>query len=537
MRRLAALLIACSCMTSAHAVELAPTFRDGCVLQHGVVLPVWGYAAAGATVTVQLGTGSTSVTADAAGSWRAVLPARAPGATGLTLSASATGETSATVADVAIGEVWILGGQSNMQWTFENTRNRKGELGVAPPEALTRVRLFMVTDVVSGTPARLLPTSADWPVPTGFAAASWRAASIENLLPSSMTGYHFARLRTQEVPWPIGLISVARGGTHIETWMDGAGIATAFGDPIPSPPPVTRTPTAPVGSSNKAPTQRYNGTIFPIAGHAAAGVLWYQGEDNGRNGDSAVIYDRLLAGMRAQWRAIWGQADLPFVVVQLHANSSYGNYWPEVRDGQRRAVLTDPRSRLLPTADILGGLHPGDRAPLGPRLAAAARSLIEGTGPGDAPIPRRAVRQPGSGSVTIHCDDPAPLVFGAPALTGAEPVFQLLADGIWHPATASISGGVVSVSASGIAAPTALRYGWHEEPLLTLLAADGLPVSPCELAVESTASLQRTVSVDVPGRSGLFANTHGASLPLPAVFSGLPTEQSLTIALLTGGDG
>jgi sialate O-acetylesterase len=522
----------------AAAIELAPPFRDGAVLQHGQPIPVWGYAAAGAAVTVQLAGETRATIAATDGYWRVTLPAQAPGPTGLTLSASATGEATTTVTDVAIGEVWVLSGQSNMQWSFESTRDRKGRLRVDAPGDLPRVRLFMISDAVSGAPCRTVPASDQWPAPSGTAADRWRAATATHLLPTSMTGYHMAAQRTTEVSWPIGLLQVARGGTSIETWMNYPSIDRALDNAPGTPPAAVRFPTPAEGGGTKDKTYRWNGTIHPIAGYAISGVVWYQGEDNARNGETAVLYDRLLGEMRFLWRNTWQQGELPFIVVQLHANSNYGRFWPEVRDGQRRAVLADARSRLVPTADILRLLHPGERRALGQRLAIAARSLIDGDGPGQAPIPRQATRSAGSGTVSIAVSGSGTLTFAPPVLPGTPPVFQLRQGGVWREATATLSGGTLLVSAPDTATPDAVRYGWQDEPRLTVFTTDGLPMSPCALDVTiAGAAPTRSIAVDILGATGVSAEVGGTTRVLPASYTDRDPTASTVIHFVSGGNG
>jgi sialate O-acetylesterase len=56
------------------------------------------------------------------------------------------------------------------------------------------------------------------------------------------------------------------------------------------------------------------------------------------------------------------------------------------------------------------------------------------------------------------------------AIAGADQTF------VW--ATATIDGSTVVVSAPGIAAPVAVRYGWASNPACNLYGKEGLPASP-----------------------------------------------------------
>ena len=63
------------------AAELRPArvFSDGMVVQRGVPVPVWGWAAANARVTASLGGQTRTATADATGAWRVAFPAMKAG--------------------------------------------------------------------------------------------------------------------------------------------------------------------------------------------------------------------------------------------------------------------------------------------------------------------------------------------------------------------------------------------------------------------------------------------------------------------------
>src|SRR5262249_30900509 len=124
-----------------------------------------------------------------------------------------------------------------------------------------------------------------------------------------------------------------------------------------------------------------NAMIAPLGPYALKGVLWYQGESN--TGEAAG-YQRLLAGLMADWRAQFG-AQTPFLIVQLPnfgaAYSSPGESdWSNLREAQRRAVAADPHTALTVTIDIgePGELHPPNKQDVGRRLARAARHLIYG---------------------------------------------------------------------------------------------------------------------------------------------------------------
>ena len=95
------------------AVTLASLFTDWAVLQHGLPIPVWGTAASGERVTVEFAGQTAQAIADARGRWLARLPALSARAVGQDLVVR--GENELRRPDVHVGEVWLAGGQSNME--------------------------------------------------------------------------------------------------------------------------------------------------------------------------------------------------------------------------------------------------------------------------------------------------------------------------------------------------------------------------------------------------------------------------------------
>jgi sialate O-acetylesterase len=108
-----ALLLAAALSSAQADVRLPHVFGSHMVLQRGVKIPVWGWAAPGEMVSVRLGGGAAaSALANAAGEWRAVLP---PAPAGGPHTPTVAGRTTVTLEDVPVGEVWLCSGQSNME--------------------------------------------------------------------------------------------------------------------------------------------------------------------------------------------------------------------------------------------------------------------------------------------------------------------------------------------------------------------------------------------------------------------------------------
>ena len=93
--------------------SFAPIFGDGMILQREKMLTVWGTTDGEGTVRVYLGDfRSEAVAVD--GEWKCTFPPMAA-ATGLTLLAKQGAEI-IRIQNVMIGDVWLAGGQSNMEF-------------------------------------------------------------------------------------------------------------------------------------------------------------------------------------------------------------------------------------------------------------------------------------------------------------------------------------------------------------------------------------------------------------------------------------
>ena len=113
-------------------------FSDGAVLQQKVKVPVWGTTDQKDDVTVSIAGQKVSAT-PAEGRWKVVLaPLAAGGPHVLTIS---QGQDKVEIKNVLVGEVWICGGQSNMQWTLKQSDGGSEAIATS---ANDKIRLFTV---------------------------------------------------------------------------------------------------------------------------------------------------------------------------------------------------------------------------------------------------------------------------------------------------------------------------------------------------------------------------------------------------------
>lgn len=95
-------------------LELAKIFSRGMILQREKEIAVWGKADSGAEVSVSIQGVTAKTAADENGAWMARL-AQLQVSSGETMTVK-SGDETLLVEDAAVGEVWIAGGQSNMEF-------------------------------------------------------------------------------------------------------------------------------------------------------------------------------------------------------------------------------------------------------------------------------------------------------------------------------------------------------------------------------------------------------------------------------------
>jgi sialate O-acetylesterase len=182
---------------------LHPMFADHAVLQRDRPIPVYGQARPGAEIGVQLGDAHVSAHASATGQWTANLPAMPAGGP-YTLRVSSAGE-SQQISDVLVGDVFLCTGQSNMQVSVRRAANAEAEIAAAADGA---VRELAVDRIASPTVLSSFSTPVSWKVESPQTAGDFSASC-----------FYFARELRKHVKVPIGLVTVAWGGTRDRGWV------------------------------------------------------------------------------------------------------------------------------------------------------------------------------------------------------------------------------------------------------------------------------------------------------------------------------
>lgn len=481
-------------------VTVPKVIADHMVLQRGRPSPLWGWAAAGEVVKVSFRGKEASATADADGKWKlAVEPGEAGGPFELTIS----GEDQIKLSDVLVGEVWVCSGQSNMQWPVAQAINAEAEIAAS---ADPQLRLIYVER-----------KTADAPQNDVSLTQPWAEATPESVKNFSAVAYFFGRDLRRELKVPIGLIHTSWGGTPAEAWtskekleaspalkglVEAADKAsadykaaslefmakkTAYAAELER---VKSEGTGEAPAEPKAPgdprpnlaSRLYNSMIAPLVPYGIQGAIWYQGESNAGR---AYQYRELFQSMITDWRDKWGQGDFPFLFVQL-ANfqprlpEPADSDWAELREAQSMA-LDLPSVGQASAIDIgeAADIHPKNKQEVGRRLALNALRIAYGTGAVASGPTYRAATIKG-GAVEVAFDDAGGLKTSDGAFIKGFAVAG--ADRKFHWAQAQIQVGAKSdtvvVSCPDVPNPVAVRYGWANNPEVTLVNGAGLPTNP-----------------------------------------------------------
>jgi sialate O-acetylesterase len=491
-------------------VKLNELFTDNMVFQQGRANAVWGTADPGEEVTVALqfrevkivGT-CGQVKADQNGRWTAMLhifsvPAEQVTAFRLVVK----GKNEITLNNVVFGEVWVCSGQSNMEWGLGSSFEAEKDIKASKDPGL---RLYTVAKKTSMTPLTDVPGNPKWVETTPETTPGFSAVA-----------YYFGKHLRETRKVPIGLIHTSWGGTPAESWTSresldavpelryyhenlsksiknydadkakatyqealkkwekDAADAKAAGKKAPNKP---QPPQAP-GTGPHTPSSLYNAMIAPLIPYGIAGAIWYQGESNA---GKAYEYRALFQTMIKDWRQHWGQGDFPFLFVQLApfegGQPNNPPVWAELREAQFLALQL-PKTGMAVITDVgdRTDIHPRKKQPVGERLALAARAIAYGDQiPYSGPV-YSSMSVQGAKVVLRFADAAGGLEVRGGKLTG----FTIAgADQKFVPADAEIVGpDTIVVSASGVAQPEAVRFGWANFPELNLWNKAGLPATP-----------------------------------------------------------
>lgn len=190
-------------MNSTQSLKLPTYISNGMIVQQNKPFVVKGTDAPETPVTVSFDAETQKSVADDSGFWSVTLSPRNAGGP---YRLSIEGTSQKVIEDVYVGEVWLIGGQSNMELPINRTYDEfKEEIDAADYPLIRQFHLEL--DPVFDQPKEWLEQG------------KWKTATQKYIQDFSSLGFFYAKQLHEKLNVPVGIYHTAVGGTPIEAWM------------------------------------------------------------------------------------------------------------------------------------------------------------------------------------------------------------------------------------------------------------------------------------------------------------------------------
>lgn len=325
------------------------------------------------------------------------------------------------LSDVYFGDVWLAGGQSNMEFLLKNSKSYAEELEELNDDISDRIRYYNVPQIAwLGEELAEAEAESKWQKCNGASIGDWSAVA-----------YYFAKALTEESEGiMIGIINCSWGGTSASAWigrekllehketaqyvdaydkategMSEADYLKAYDEYViyqaefdknvgnyyqtcdnPSWDEAialfgeNKYP-GPMGPKNwTRPSGLYETMLKRVAPYSLMGCIYYQGEEDDNRPYS---YKRLLTSLIEQWRKDFEDEMLPFITAQLpiFVNEGEDDYknWPFIREAQMQVGESIGNgTAVILEAGEYHNIHPLNKETVGYRLAFQALYKVYG---------------------------------------------------------------------------------------------------------------------------------------------------------------
>lgn len=479
---------------AADGFTVADVFTDHMVLQRNAIIKIWGEAQNGSLVEVRFAGQLRKVKA-IQGKWQVTLKTGEAG--GPYKLDIINGNNKVSFQDVLIGDVWLAGGQSNMEFALRRVKDAQKEISSAD---YPQIRYYKV-------PRKFYPEHE-------VSKASWRVCSPQTAPEFSAIAYYFSRNIHKELNIPIGIIQIPVGGTTVEAWTSRSllmsdkdfrpivqhydSIVNSYGSDgyeklynryvsslaeyhqlNAEQKKYIDKPVEPMGRKNfHRPIGLSETMLNTVIPYTLKGFLFYQGESNTARG---AQYRKLFPAMINEWRTAWGQGDIPFLFIQLPRFETKTRYWYELREAQYLTSHHVKNTAMVVAFDQGNpkDIHPIVKDTVGWRLSQLALGKVYG---------KKVVCQgPEFKKMTKTADGSLLLDFAnagtglvskdnAATLSGFTVAGK---DGKFYPAEAIIVGkNQVKVKNNLVTTPVDVRYLWVNSADMNLFNKEGFPAFP-----------------------------------------------------------
>ena len=256
------------------------------------------------------------------------------------------------IKDIYFGDVYVLAGQSNMQFKL---RDASVNEQVCEDDPL--LRLFSTERVHAGE--------------SFFPQDGWVKAEKAGVRDWSCLGYLAGKDLRKKADRAIGLITCYQGAADIQAFLP----ESAFENPAFVLEDKDRFDM--MYRWNKGHSMLYNFQVKKIAPFSVAAIWWYQGESNASDKESA-IYGDMLSCLIDSWRVTFDDSALPFVVVQIADFDGRNNdYWHRIQQFQAEIPRKRPSVKTVISRDVCetNDIHPKSKQALALRIAEATTAF------------------------------------------------------------------------------------------------------------------------------------------------------------------
>ena len=275
-----------------------------------------------------------------------------------------------TVPNLYVGEVFLLSGQSNMEFTSYWNSSKVSDLyedaEACKNEQIRMAKVQQKREI--GQPAEPIKYESE---------VLWEGANKTTIRAFSTVGYIFGKEMQKQLNCPVGLVCNAMGGSLIEYWMS----EKTFNQ-------YRVKNRSYIDKSNDVLTNclGFNGGISPLQGYVFRGVVWYQGESN-VNG-TQTCYDNALKALMADWREFFDNENLTFTLCELARFKQDPLGYSTINEKINKVAKEDKNVAVAINVD--GGdwndIHPADKHDIGNRAAYETLRLFFGKTVTSAPV-------------------------------------------------------------------------------------------------------------------------------------------------------
>lgn len=506
--------------------SVAAIFSNHMVLQRNKNVRVFGHGESGEVVTVHYRDVTVQTIVEKE-QWTAILPPmEACEPSELFVQC---GENKCTYSDVVVGEVWLAGGQSNMEFELRNCIGGKECL---KNDSNCNVR-FYYTQKNAYMDESFFESEKK---------TSWQVFGEEQAQAWSAVGYFFAKRLAKELGVTVGIIGCNWGGTSASAWVsklvleqdqelntylldyaesiEGKSIEDQikeydeyvayhtewekrFAREYEKNPELRWEDALDVCGENRwpgpmncknplRPVGLYECMLQRVMPYTLRGFIYYQGESDDHK---PQMYYKLMTKLIEQWRSDWEDDLLPFLMVQLpmhrYMNDPDFKNWPLIREAQMKVYKTIKNTGLAVILDCgeFNEIHPKDKLPVGERLALQAMYHVYDCIDEEkvfGPTYRSMIRK--GNEIELSFDH----VFEGFDVQGDIEGFEIAGqDKIYVPANVKIEDSHIIVWSKQISEPMYVRYCWVNYSKVSVFGKNGIPLAPFRTSMHDTIDLQK----------------------------------------------